>query len=729
MIKIAHIVFISIGLVLLGQLTIHAQELPSKANPIDFAADEVVYDQKTDVITASGNVVLQQNGNRLNAQRVIFYVKSGEVKALGGITIREASGNLLFMDDAILTGDLKQGFINHTRIIFTDGSKLIARRGERTGQLTILENAIYSPCEFCLEEGKGEPTWQIRADKITHDAEDKTILYKNVILEIAGIPIFYSPYFSHPDPTVRSRTGFLPPTRLGRSSELGAYIQIPYYINISPHQDFTFEPILTNREGIVFGGKYRQNTGNGTIITSGSITNVNERNNSFEKTGDHELRGHFFSEGAFDLKALDNFSGDWQWDYAANWVSDDTYLRRYYDDKADVLESHVKIERFWDKSYATAGAYAFQGLNADDNTNLTGQALPTFDININKNIGFLNSTVKIESSGAQVYRAQGMRSRRFSTKLAFQVPLQSPIGDFYNLTASVRSDVYNNSNSHMPDQKQYAGLDGTHTRILPKIALDWRLPFLKSNGNSSHVLEPMFSIIIAPTKPNLSENVINFSNEDSRNFEFDENNLFSHNRFNGYDRWEGGSRLNYGLRYNLYTDDINMIATIGQSVRLNDTETFPIGSGYAGKASDFVGRLDLSVGNFIDYVHRFRLDKRSLQLRKNELILSTGPEWMKLSFRYLDLDLVDGAKLIGTELENRKEIGTALNINIDKNWGLQGSWIKDILNNKTVSYNAGVVYQDDCLEFGLSYERRLTSDRDIAPSNTIQFRLILKNLG
>jgi LPS-assembly protein len=239
----------------------------------------------------------------------------------------------------------------------------------------------------------------------------------------------------------------------------------------------------------------------------------------------------------------------------------------------------------------------------------------------------------------------------------------------------------------------------------------------------------MFSIIIAPTKPNLSENVINFSNEDSRNFEFDENNLFSHNRFNGYDRWEGGSRLNYGLRYNLYTDDINMIATIGQSVRLNDTETFPIGSGYEGKASDFVGRLDLSVGNFIDYVHRFRLDKRSLQLRKNELILSTGPEWMKLSFRYLDLDLVDGAKLIGTELENRKEIGTALNINIDKNWGLQGSWIKDILNNKTVSYNAGVVYQDDCLEFGLSYERRLTSDRDIAPSNTIQFRLILKNLG
>ena len=79
MIKIAHITFIALGLVFLGQFTIQAQVLPSTTNPIEFAADKVVYDQKTAVITASGNVVLHQNGNRLNAQTVIFYVNSGEV--------------------------------------------------------------------------------------------------------------------------------------------------------------------------------------------------------------------------------------------------------------------------------------------------------------------------------------------------------------------------------------------------------------------------------------------------------------------------------------------------------------------------------------------------------------------------------------------------------------------------------------------------------------------------
>ncbi len=706
-----------------------AQEVPVSEKQINFSADKVIYDQKTNIVTASGNVILQQNGNQLNAQTVIYDGKTGQVTASGGITIREPSGNIIYMEDATLNGDLKQGFINQTRVIFTDGSKLIANSGERSGQKTILKNAIYTPCKICLEEGGEKPVWQIRADEVTHDSDDKTIKYRNVRLEIAGIPIFYSPFFSHPDPTVRSRTGILPPSKIGRSTELGEFIQIPYYFDISQHQDFTFEPIITSREGVVFGGTYRQHTGNGVFTTSGSIANVNERDNNFNKTGDHELRGHLFSNGAFDLKSLDGLGGDWQWDYAVNWVSDDTYLRRYYDDRSDVLESHAKIERFWGQNYATFGTYLFQGLDEEDNINLTGQALPSFDLNMRENTGFLNSKFTFDASGVQIYRREGMRSRRMSAKAGWELPFQSSMGDFYTLSTTIRSDVYDNSDSAFPDLPQYAGVDGTHTRILPKVALDWRMPFIKSTSNMSQVLEPMFSIIVAPTKPNLPENVINFSNEDSRNFEFDENNLFSHNRFNGYDRWEGGTRVNYGLRYNLYTDQINMIATIGQSVRLNNTETFPVGSGYEGKASDFVGRIDLTVGNYVDYVHRFRLDKNSFRLRRNEMILSGGPKWVKASIRYLDLDLEREDSLIGTELENRREIGTGINVFIDDKWSMQGNWVKDILNNKTVSYNAGIVYKDDCLEFGLSYERRFTSDRDIAPSSTIHFRLILRNLG
>ena len=727
--KLVHIFSITCLLVITANTTSFAQESIASSNKIDFSANKVVYDQEANIITASGNVILMQNDNQLTAESVVYNVNNGEVRATGGIIIRETSGNIIFMQEAVLDGDFKQGFINQARVIFSDGSKLISSSGERNGQITILNNAIYTPCQFCPVEGEEEPTWQIRADQVTHDSVEKTVKYKNVRLEVAGIPILYSPYFAHPDPTVRARTGILPPNRLGRSTELGAFVQIPYYWNISDQQDFTFEPLITSREGVVFAGTHRLHVGNGIFTTTGSFANVNERDNNFIKTGDHEIRGHVFSKGEFDLQSLNKFGGDWQWDYAVNWVSDDTYLRRYYDDKSDVLESHAKIERFWDKNYATVGTYVFQGLDEEDDLGLTGQALPTFNLNMNKNTGFLNSKFTFDASGVQIYRTEGMRSRRFSAKAGFEVPFQSPLGDFYKISASFRSDLYNNSNSLNPDLPQYAGIDGTHSRILPKLALDWRLPFLKSTGSTSQVIEPMFSIIAAPTKPNLPENVINFANEDSRNFEFDENNLFSHNRFNGYDRWEGGTRVNLGLRYNLYSDNVNLIATIGQSVRLNNTETFPVGSGYEGKASDFVGRIDLALGEYVDYVHRFRLDKKSLQLRRNELILSAGPKWMKMSVRYLDLDLNDDALLIGTELENRREIGTGVDLNVDDKWAIQGSWVKDILNDKTISYDAGVVYRDDCLEFGLSYERRFTSDRDIAPSSTVHFRIVLKNLG
>ncbi|HRW30348.1 MAG TPA: LptA/OstA family protein, partial [Emcibacteraceae bacterium] len=203
--KTKHIITIAILLFLMGLSFSLAQSAAENSQQINFAADKVIYDQKTNIITASGNVILNQNGNSLTADNITYDVNSGEVNASGGITIKEPSGNILYMQDATLNGDLKQGFINHTRVIFTDGSKLIARSGERKGQLTILKNAIYTPCEMCVEEGKEKPTWQIRADQVTHDSDDKTIKYKNVRLEIAGIPILYSPYFAHPDPTVRAR--------------------------------------------------------------------------------------------------------------------------------------------------------------------------------------------------------------------------------------------------------------------------------------------------------------------------------------------------------------------------------------------------------------------------------------------------------------------------------------------------------------------------------------------
>ena len=46
-----------------------------------------------------------------------------------------------------------------------------------------------------------------------HDNK-KTIYYDNAIIKVYDIPIFYFPKFSHPDPSVDRRSGFLPPSVL-----------------------------------------------------------------------------------------------------------------------------------------------------------------------------------------------------------------------------------------------------------------------------------------------------------------------------------------------------------------------------------------------------------------------------------------------------------------------------------------------------------------------------------
>ena len=124
--KILVIAFISS---ITGLTTAFGQAQVTDNKNIEFAADKVIYDQEKNTITANGNVILNQNGNSLNADTVIYDANTGEVKAEGGITINEASGNILYTEDAVLNGDLKNGFINNTRVIFTDGSKLIARSG------------------------------------------------------------------------------------------------------------------------------------------------------------------------------------------------------------------------------------------------------------------------------------------------------------------------------------------------------------------------------------------------------------------------------------------------------------------------------------------------------------------------------------------------------------------------------------------------------------------------
>src|ERR687897_562383 len=187
-------------------------------------AREIVYDNDRNTIAASGDVQMNYQGRTLQADRVIYDRNT------------DASGTVASGDRFELTDDFKSGFIDSLRVVQSsveNGRPLTTRfsapRAERAeGETTIFERGTYTACEPCKENPEKPPLWQVKAARIIHNNQERTITYENATLELAGIPVAYLPYFWSPDPTVKRKTGFLAP-RYIMSNTLGTGLSVPFF--------------------------------------------------------------------------------------------------------------------------------------------------------------------------------------------------------------------------------------------------------------------------------------------------------------------------------------------------------------------------------------------------------------------------------------------------------------------------------------------------------------------
>ena len=82
-------------------------------------------------------------------------------------------------------------------------------------------------------------------------------------------------------------------------------------------------------------------------------------------------------------------------------------------------------------------------------------------------------------------------------------------------------------------------------------------------------------LVVTPSTQNLS-----IPNEDARAVDLEDSNLFALNRFPGYDRWEDGSRITYGVEWSLDRPNVAINTIVGQSYRLTRKPSiFPDGTG------------------------------------------------------------------------------------------------------------------------------------------------------
>ena len=158
---------------------------------------------------------------------------------------------------------------------------------------------------------------------------------------------------------------------------------------------------------------------------------------------------------------------------------------------------------------------------------------------------------------------------------------------------------------------------------------------MRKTGSTRQLIEPVVKFSLSPHGGNPDE----IPNEDSQDFEFDDTNLFSVNRFPGLDRVEGGPRVSYGVRLGSYgVEGGRVTAFIGQSFRVKADDTFEKGSGLEDNRSDFVGRVQMVLSDYLDLAYRFRLDRDDFASRRSEVDVDVGPEWLRVQLGFLSLD-------------------------------------------------------------------------------------------
>jgi LPS-assembly protein len=704
------------------------QQAPDEKTPVLLLADEVTYDRELGVAVARGNVEVSQNQRVLKADTLTYNERSHTVTASGNVALMEPSGEVTFAEYAELTDDLKEGVIKNVGLLLSDRqSRAAAASAVRVqGNRTIMNKAVFSPCDLCPEDPTAAPLWQLKAVKVIHDQTEKTIEYHDAWLEIYGVPVIYSPFMRHPDPTVKRKSGFLIPG-LGQSSQLGWFAEIPYFWAMSDDKDLTISPkIITGGEtetpgaGLILSGQYRQRFRDGLLRLDGSAT-IADREREHDGRTDIEtsqLRGHIDGEGRFDIDE------HWRWGFDVERASDKTYLRLYNISNASTLTSRFFAEGFYGRSYASAAAYAFQGLRSIDDDGqaplITPDAAYSYVGEPDAYGGYFN----VDVNTLLLTRTDGRDSRRLHGRVGYHLPYTAPAGDVYTLDASVVADGYwvdgvdPDSNDVDPSGETFSGFAG---RILPQVYGEWRYPFVRRHAHAAEVLEPIIGVALATS----DENSGKIPNEDSIEFEFDETHLFDPDRFAGFDRVDSGGRIDYGFKWSLLGDSGGYTSLmLGQSVRLYGDNEFPVNSGLQDSLSDVVGKLEFRPSYNIDLTYRFRYDTADEELERSELTLFAGPPIFSVGVLY-SFAATDN----NVGFDSSEQVVGTISSRLSDHWSASVAARYDLARDRPLSENLSIAYSDECILLRFQVGRSYYHDSEIEPSTSFLVTVGLKYLG
>src|SRR5581483_90098 len=397
-----------------------------KAQPLYLQADQLLYDTKNNRVIAQGNVEIYYNNFILTADQVIYDQSTNKLIAEGNAQLKDPNGSITRADRFEALDDFRDAFIQSLSVVTADDTRIAAARASRReGNVTEYERGKFTPCK---NDPGVPPLWCISAARIIHDQKAATISYQDAQFELFGVPVIYLPYFEHPDPSVKHRSGFLMPS-FSNSSTLGFGFDVPYYFALAPNYDFTFHPRYWSNYGVLWQGEWRHRLDNGQYSVAIAAIDESRDGTAIGNSNNNPgWRGSLQTKGQFSLSSW------WRYGWDVTVESDESF-RRFYQLDPILQTDRVNtayLQGMSDRNYFGAKVYQFGGilLNSELPTQ-TSWVHPVIDYNYILGSPVLGGELSFTGHARSMTRSDGVDTNVAVAEANWRRKMIDPVGQVW----------------------------------------------------------------------------------------------------------------------------------------------------------------------------------------------------------------------------------------------------------------------------------------------------------
>ncbi len=681
------------------------------SNQYILEGNDIMFDNKNKIINSKKkSKLLDQDKNEIYLENFEYLIEQNIFKSIGNIKIIDTKNNnfefsqiyINTQNKEILGSDIK-AYMNDQDFKINQKNKprIFANNLELNKEKNIFHKGIFTLCNY--REDDKCPPWTIQSTKILHDNKKKTIYYDNALIKVYDIPIFYFPKFSHPDPSVNRRSGFLPPSILS-TKNLGEGVSVPYFFDIAKNKNFTLTNKLYASENPLIYGEYHQALKDSFLMADFGYTEGYKKTTSSKKGGG---KSHLFAKYFKNFKT-DN-GADNTFNLSIQDISNDKYLKLYkiksnlVDYNVDTLESSLNFTHQKENMFFGVDAIVYETIkeNFEDKYEFILPEL-TFDKNLfnHEKLGSLELQSNLKVRNYDTNKLENFFVNNFnweSKNISFNSGINSKIlGNLKNINYEAKNtNVYKDD----PTNEIYGTLG-----LLSELNLQKKLGF------ASHFLTPKVLLKYSPGS---------MRKENSGN-KLDPINAFSLNRVDNINNYETGGSVAVGFDYKIKKLNKNLDFSIAQVINNKENKKMADITSMNEKLSDIVGSVKYNLNEKTDIKYNFSMDQNYNDFNYSEISLNStyGP----LSFNF---DYLQENKHIG----DQDYIKTKINLKNNENGLLSFETKRDLITNSAEFYNLSYEYINDCLRAGLVYRREFYNDSELEPENSLMFKITLVPFG